>query len=203
MVAVNEPQEVASYNERPLILRGRSCFYGSSCCSAIFSWTRRFIDLPEPAALSPAAKAKRPETPMTFPAFCNFSFLKISGRRDSNPRPPVPQTDALPGCATARKTTVPVRTGFGVAGTIAAGPTLRNHPDEIICSFRLPATRPRPSGPPAPQHIPQGDQFHQHRLDIAALGRGHAVVMLVMVAEVVMLRLVSFVAFALAMGRRH
>ena len=27
---------------------------------------------------------------------------KWSGRRDSNPRPPVPQTDALPDCATAR-----------------------------------------------------------------------------------------------------
>src|SRR4051812_39716598 len=45
---------------------------------------------------------KKPETHTAFPASCNFSFLKISGRRDSNPRPPVPQTDALPGCATAR-----------------------------------------------------------------------------------------------------
>ena len=29
-------------------------------------------------------------------------YATVSGRRDSNPRPPVPQTDALPGCATAR-----------------------------------------------------------------------------------------------------
>ena len=30
------------------------------------------------------------------------SCVDWSGRRDSNPRPSVPQTDALPGCATAR-----------------------------------------------------------------------------------------------------
>src|SRR5579875_1402303 len=33
----------------------------------------------------------------------DWTFVMLwSGRRDSNPRPPVPQTDALPGCATAR-----------------------------------------------------------------------------------------------------
>ena len=32
----------------------------------------------------------------------DFRALEWSERRDSNPRPPVPQTDALPGCATLR-----------------------------------------------------------------------------------------------------
>ena len=32
----------------------------------------------------------------------NFFFLLWSGRQDSNLRPPVPKTGALPGCATPR-----------------------------------------------------------------------------------------------------
>ena len=91
---------------------------------------------------------------------------------------------------------MPARTGFGVARTIAAGRALRNHPDEIICSFpasHVHVTRPAVLGPPAPQHVPQRDQFHQHRLDIAALGGGHALVVFFMFAKVfVMLQLVGF-----------
>jgi len=55
MAAANEPQEVTRYDARPLIIRGRSCFWPFSCCSAIFSTARRALiygHAPAPAGAS-------------------------------------------------------------------------------------------------------------------------------------------------------
>src|SRR5579875_2208488 len=61
----------------------------------------------------------------------DWTFVMLwSERRDLNPRPPVPQTDALPGCATlrtlsssSRAAAAPQRTCFGSrsAGAMGAG----------------------------------------------------------------------------------
>jgi hypothetical protein len=40
------------------------------------------------------------------------SYLKWSGRRDSNTRPSAPKADALPGCATPRRSRSPTARGF-------------------------------------------------------------------------------------------